>query len=436
MYRTIANSSIAHTSGNVTYIMINYLKGLFPENFFHHVHITSRMAYREFMVQNSNNTEKYIKKNRPMLVCRPKVDFGNQDIFMSGSRHTATYMGTGYNRERGGFLPLFLDKERGISIKYLTNRLRVVMDCTIMLDTEYQQTNIWALILNMFHEEQVYWEKAAIECFVPKGMLEIVSDLIDMPIRDPESQSVRSFLTYLCAHSNKYWTFKEKNASQTEEFFVYYPLNIEMVFTGFTKNDMTKDQDVTRSADINFTLSAEFNTMGMFELSTTKDYSKEKANAVLKMEGNEGLQLIPFYTVKNLFENTDKDGYQLFFSNMFKLDPDIPRDVPDELDLDYIFKDTTLKDILEYHKKNGISNDILFNFILMKDDEVLNGDREKGKIGYLVDLDAHKILIFNKNYNATYRIVIYINNLYFTTLMNRLADLDKQYEEDHTPEKR
>jgi hypothetical protein len=394
------------------------------------------MAYREFMVQNSDNSERYIKKNRPILICRPKVDFGNQDIFMSGSRFTQTFMGEGYQRERGGYLPLFLDKKEGLSIKYLLNRLRVVMDCTIMLDTEYQQTNIWALLLNMFHEDQVYWEHAATECFVPMELLRIVSDLIKMPIRDPDSNSVRSFLTYLTAHSNHYWTFKEKNASQNEEFFVYYPLNIEFVFNGFTKNDMTKDQDVTRSADINFTMSAEFNTMGMYELSTIHDYSKEKANMILKMDGNEGLQMIPFYTVKGLFDHVDKDGYQLFFSNMFKLDEDLPREVPDEIDLDPIFKDTTLQEVLEYHDKNGISNDILFNFILMKDDEVLNADKSKGKVSYYVDLEKHKIYIFNKNYAATYRLVIYINNLYFTTLMNRLGELDKQYEEDLHPEKR
>ena len=67
----------------------------------------------------------------------------------------------------------------------------------------------------------------------------------------------------------------------------------------------------------------------------------------------------------------------------------------------------------------------------LKDRKVNDGD----KIDYVVELDKQRILIYNKNYNATYRIVIYINNLYIMSLINRVSDWDNTYERDMKKDK-
>lgn len=430
MHSTYANGSIAHTTGNITYILTEYLKGLFPAHFFHHVHLTSRVAYREFLVDDNRENNQFIKKNRPILVVRPQVDIGNDDIFMSGSRHTATYMGEGYIRERGGYLPLFRDNENDVSLNYLVNRLRVVLDCTIMLDTVYQQTNVYALLLNMFHDSQIYWLKAATECYIPKGLLEFVSDLGKVPMYDKDTGSVRKFLEYLTQHSNKYFTYKAKTASQTDEFFVYYPMTLEMVFTSFSKNDMNKHNDVTHSADITFQLIGEFNTIGMYELTTERDDLREKANMIVSIDTAEGIQIIPYFTVQNIFGPENKDGWQLFYSNMFMVDPDIPRGEPDIIDLKKEFANTAFSDIIKYHKEHGISNDVFCSITIMKNNEMLNCDSSKGKVSYVIDWDKEQILLYNKSYQSTYRLIIYVNNLYVNTLSNRINDLEGSYEKD------
>jgi hypothetical protein len=66
------------------------------------------------------------------------------------------------------------------------------------------------------------------------------------------------------------------------------------------------------------------------------------------------------------------------------------------------------------------------NNVKLKDKKL----KETDKIDYVVELENQRILIYNKNYNATYRIVIYINNLYIMTLMNRVSDWDSTYERD------
>jgi hypothetical protein len=58
------------------------------------------------------------------------------------------------------------------------------------------------------------------------------------------------------------------------------------------------------------------------------------------------------------------------------------------------------------------------------------------KYDYEVDLEEQKIYIWNKEYNSTYRIIIYVNNLYIMTLINRINDLENSYEKDINKDKR
>ena len=46
MFRAICNSDICHTIGNVTYIMTEYIRDLFPKNFFVYTHLSTTMPYR------------------------------------------------------------------------------------------------------------------------------------------------------------------------------------------------------------------------------------------------------------------------------------------------------------------------------------------------------------------------------------------------------
>jgi hypothetical protein len=101
------------------------------------------------------------------------------------------------------------------------------------------------------------------------------------------------------------------------------------------------------------------------------------------------------------------------------------------LDLSGIFKETTIKELVDYNNKVGQTNDILFKFHIMKNSTILKRKMDdETDFDYVVDLDNQQILIYNKEYNATYRIVIYLNNLYITSLTNRINNMDASYEED------
>lgn len=436
----MANASIAHTTGNVTFIMIEYLKGMFPDNFFKHIHITSKMPYREFMIEENRQSDKFIHKNKPILVVKPRVIMGDNDIFMSMSRLTRNIEGYNYERTGGWFHKIFRDNVNDVTLSYLMNRIRVELTCSIIVETEYQQANLYNKLLNLHNENQIYKKHTATECLVPMAFINAISEISGMPIRDPETGLVRKFLNYLTSNSNRLFTFKEKNASQKEEFFIYNPIAMEYIFTNYSRDDPNKHGDVYDRAVINFIMTSEFNTMGMYALTTERDDVVQKANTALLMDTNQATKIIPFYTPQQIFRETDHDGYILFYSNIFMLSKDIPKDKPDVLDISGIFKDSALKDILDYHKKHGISNAMLFNFYIMKNSTLLKGILKGSKFAkdqkydYEIDLDNQKINIYNKEYNSTYRIIIYVNNLYIMTLINRINDLENSYEKKLNPD--
>ena len=64
----------------------------------------------------------------------------------------------------------------------------------------------------------------------------------------------------------------------------------------------------------------------------------------------------------------------------------------------------------------------------MKNNQKLNSDPSKGKIDYVVDLANKEIKIYNKNSKCTYRLLIYINNLYIMTLMNTISEMTEKYD--------
>lgn len=436
MFRAICNSDICHTIGNVTYIMTEYVRDLFPKNFFVFTHLSTTMPYREFQITEKQIRQTFIKKTKPILIIRPSAIIKNDDIFMAYSAWTTPVMDIRNDKYNSNFLRLFRDDVNDITIGYRMDRLRVECRVSMIFDTMIQQINIYNQLRSFFNENQIYWMKTALEVCVPRELIEYISEISGIPIRDPGTGSVRKFLNYLTNNSNKYWTFKEKSSNQKEEFFVYYPINLEYVFTDFSLNDPNKSGDVVESASIDFTMSSEFNTIGMFQISTERDDTKLKANSVMKIDVNTGLNIIPFYTVDRIFTETNKEGWKLFFTNMFSIDDTIPKGEPDILPLDVIFKDSDLKEILDYHYEHGISNDILFEFIIMKNNHELNSNPNKGKLDYVVDLENQQIKIYNKNSKCTYRLLIYINNLYIMTLMNTISEMTEKYDKglDNKPE--
>lgn len=132
MYAALANTNIAHTIGNVTFIMVEYLRSLFPENFFNYVHLGTRIAYKEFMQEEAQIRGGFIKKSRPILVVRPRPILFDDDIFLARSPWMYPIIGTANNPDRSEYIRCFRDNEKDITLSYKLNRMRVQCLVTLM----------------------------------------------------------------------------------------------------------------------------------------------------------------------------------------------------------------------------------------------------------------------------------------------------------------
>lgn len=423
MNKTIVNSSIAHTVGNVTTLFTEFLKSVFPKNYFRHIHVNNRMAYRE-QKKEENSDYEFIKKNKPVLIIRPKVEVFNPDIFMTYSLFTTNLYGVEITNKAGNFMPFYLDKDKGCGISYLMNRIRVIFDCTILVDTEFEQINQYSFFYNYFTPDYVYRMNTALEVYIPPGLIELVSAYSGVPIKDPDTNTTKKFLDYMMAHCNKYVTYKERTSSSTNDFFMFYPLSIDYVFTDISKDDPNKKSWAVNSCAINFTLTTEFNTVGIYNFTTTRTDAEIGMDMNITTKTNDIVNIIPYFTIGNLFDTVKSDnGFQLFYTQAFETDPD-KKDKADTLDLTGIFEDTNSKDIITYHNKNGIPNSVFIQFIIMK-----NNDKLVETTDYTIDWDNMSITVLKSDPDVTYRLVIFINNLYVNELMDNLNNMNMSYEQ-------
>lgn len=429
------NGSMAHTVGNVTFQITELIKELFKKDFFRHVHIDSRIVFRENKTTENNSRREFIKKNRPILAIRPKVDLNNTDIFLTHSLMTNNLYNEIFTGDTSNFIGFFRDLKNKIGISYLPNRIRVLFEVTILLDTEIQQLNIYNFLLNTLINERVYYLKTALENYIPSRLIEYVSMFSGIPIVN-EKGNCKTFLDYMNSNSNKWVTVKESTANSLKEFYMYYPLNIEWVPTDINIDDPAKKGFVTQSANITFTITTEFNTVGLYAMFYS-DALKTKAaySDQTFISANDNTNIIPYFTINNLFDSIDINGWKLFYYNMIICDKDADDPEPETLDMNQVFGDgkTFLPELLEYHRKQGMPYTLIFNIILMKNNEKLSDeeDPETKYRDYYFNFDEMKLYIYNKDPDATYRLVIYVNELYINNLSNNLNNLDSVYEQPY-----
>ena len=426
MNKTTVNSSLAHTVGNVTSLFTQFVKGWFPKDYFKHTHINTRMAYREQKREENSNYE-FIKKNRPIIVIRPRVDLDNTDIFLTYSLLTTNAFGMDF-RGTPNFLPFFMDRDKAISLSYMMKRIRVVFDVTIMVDTEFEQINQYFYLLTRVVPERVYRMNTSLEYYIPPSLVELISAYSGVPIKDNDSGTTREFLSYIMAHANKYVTLKERPSSSTLDFFMYYPLAIDWVVTDISKDEPNKKSWAVYTSNINFTLTAEFNAVAMYEFMTLKKEPPEVGFQVdigsnHPRDRAEGINIIPYFTIPNLFTSTTlPNGFELLYTQSFETDPGLENQ-EDTLDIEPIFRNTNAKDIIDWHNKAGINNSVFLDFIVMRDnDKLVSGE------DYRIDLEKMMLYIKEAKADATYHISVFVNNGYVQNLMENYNEITSSNE--------
>lgn len=408
--KCLAAPSLAHTVGNVTFKFTKFLKEMFGNHYYKNVHLDTRMAYTEFAI---NTNKEFFHKNKPLLAIKPVIDITNEDIFLTHSLMTTNMYGQSM---QGGtsfnFNPFFRDIKRGNGIGYMLDRIRVVFGVTIQVDTVIEQMNIFNTLNALYVQERPYYMRTAIEIQIPHQFMQMVSIDSGVPIYD-ESGSVEKFLKFINSNTCKPVTFQMKNSTGHEEFFMYYPLNIEYTFADFNIGDVDKKGFASNGCDITFSITTEFNTASLFEYIPANGSNVIK-NEDIQVEADFTKQqmMVPIFTYADMFTATNKEGWKFFTSRMYKVEENV---LEDKFDISQIFESTNIKDIVEYHNQNGIDNKIFFDLKVLMIDKYL----EEGT-DFQFDFKTLTLITKRMNKYVTYRFVIYINNEYVNDLMVRL----------------
>lgn len=406
----LSGASLAHTYGNVTAFYTNFIKGLFPDDFFKTVHISSKIAFREFNILQNKNKE-YFKKSKPMLIIRPRMDINNSDEFLKGSYLTTRIANQLDASDMGNLQDILIDNDNGKYLKYLMNRMTMLFDVSIIVETQLQQLNTVTFLKNALMCERPFMIPTCLENNIPRELMEKIAKDVGHNIDNEESS--QKFVEYLNTHSLFPITYKMKNSTGNNEFFRYYPVNIDTTVSQYDIDDGSKKGFVADTYTINFTVNAEFWIAGLFY------YFSKTVNKIAGIESSiiaDG-KIIPIFTVSNIYDTQLPEGWKLYKSPMYKVDY---TNRVDEMDISSLLN-SSLTACLKYHKDHNINNNIFIHISVMKDNVAL----ERGK-DFEIDFDKMILYTYKTNNTSTYRLFIYVNPSYINNLISSIYEFDKE----------
>lgn len=423
----VAQTSLAHTYGNMTCFIVDYIKNLFPANYFKTVHVSSTIAYKQFSIFQNTNKE-FLKKAPPMLVVRPRIEIDSTDTFLYDTYLTTRTNDQYMENSFTNLQPFIIDKDKGFEVKYLLNRLKMYFDVTIITETQMDQLNQAHFLKNRLRSNMSYFLSTYLESYIPRELMLLLGEDAGIPVYDGK-MNVKTFLDYVNGHSLFPVSYKMKNSTGNDEFFRYYPVNIDTIFSGIGIDDGNKRGMTSELFTVTFTLSTEFNATGLYYYFTEKRTIIDDFIFGVK-PGKNSSDIIPLYTAENLYTSKYGEGWTVFTSPMYQVDGNIQRGEWDKMDITPILNHSLMK-CIRYNHDNGVPLDTFLRIEVKKD-----GRTMAPTIEYDIDfseLDDPKaidpsitLITKNCNINSTYRLIINVNTRYINELLTDIMSLNEE----------
>lgn len=419
MRYSMAAASMAHTYGNIANFANQWLLSLFPPNYFKTDYINSTIAYRDFATYN-NNRKEFIKKQKPMLLLRPRIEIDIQDELPINQTYLANRIFDINNDdiETGNLQNFFFDKDNKRQIQFLMNALRINFDVTIVVETQMEQINLVHYFKNRVRQGYEMTVLANLESFISRDIMYLLAK--DAGFEDvfttSEESRIGEFLTYVNRHSMYPVTLKYKNASGRHEFFRYHTSHVNMAITGLSIDDPGKKNQVTDECLINFTLRCDFNTAGLYVYLSNNDTvfeEFERENLHLTDIFRE-TSMISVVTPQKVYNRTLPNGWQIFTTPAFDIDTD---ERPYPLDFSVLLN-TSLNEAVRYHRKHGIPLTTFMDIEVIKNNRTMKPENKE----YEIDWDNLTIYVYNCNINVEYRFILSVNTLYLNELIQDIVN--------------
>ena len=411
----MSQTSLAHTYGNIASFMTEYIKNMFPPDYFKTVAITSTIAYKQFD-QLKNKEQDYFRRSKPKLIVRPRIELNDSETFLYNTLLTTNLYGRYLGNGESNLQDFIYDNERGNRVKFLLNRLKMYFDVTIAVETKMEQLNTAHYFNNIICTDVPYFLSTCLESYVPRELFKIMGDDVGIPLYD-ENGSVKPFLDYVNSVSSYPVSYKLKHSSGNDEFFRFYPVNLDVVMSNLSIEDGEKKGFIDYEHRINFTYSVEFSAAGLYYYFSENPLELDQYNTMLSVPQSD--YIIPMYTVDNLYTKRYAEGWNLYAAPIYKVDSDASSENPDVMDIEPLLNNS-MKAIIDYHKKHGVPETVYLKIFVMKNSEIL----DEG-IDYELDLNTYELITYNIDEEASYRLIIHTNTFYINNLLKDIYGLDE-----------
>lgn len=400
-----AMGSTAHTYGNVLATAEKWLLDQFPKDIFKTIHVNSRIAHSQLI----RTPHQFMKKQRPMLIISPRVEWDN-DVFMNHTLVTERMGGTLSSPNPGivDLQPFFHDPQANINFQYALARRAMTLDVVLSFDTLIQQMNYVDYMKAAIGFDQPTLVPMWLESYLPREMMQMIGEISGIPVHANDN-SINDFLNYMNTHSVSPVTYKLAGSTGKEEFYRYYKTNVYMDLTDLQIGQGENINHVTTNYTISFSMKLEFwctSTMFLFS---------DRIHEIEMPEIPTDSTMIPIYADVFILEDLNlSPGWTVYEHASYTLDK--PHDT---IDYSPMMQESVME-VLKYHVKNSIP---LMNFLDIKVRRM--GRLLKEGVHYTVDYENSIIYCNNTSYGFdTYTVIISIDPLYINNMIKELFNLE------------
>lgn len=402
-----SGSDMAHTVGNVTAVMLQFILDLFPSGTFKTAVPGTTIAHRQLRhTPNQIRTQPY-----PICVVNPRVSLSGLDNRLAAGSYATTMWSTTSNRfqNRSEMEKLFFDKRNGIEWRGKINRVVLYLDFVLSFHSAMEQLRWASYLINSIPTDGGFFDvDSALEMALPDGFLMETARYAKIPVRD-EAGSVARFIAYLNTNSEFPISYRLSSGRNKDAFYAYYMTSVLCSIHDLTYNSVSKVGQTEFDCPITFTLRCEFNTVGLFDLSVPNP------GPFRMIQPTQGSVSIPIFS--DGFSEKDfplLPGWKIIARPIAKFDWG-----EKEIDFSSVFSQETLN-MIDYHLQNGINPELFVNVALRENRSLLQD-------GYYVDWKRRTLVIHDVNYACTYRLIITLNQLYVNNMLTSMYGKDHNF---------
>lgn len=413
-----SSSCVSHTYGNVSCAIMDYVKSYFEEEFFKTTHISTKLSSKQLNVARAK--AEFWKNKKPMVIMRPRIELDDSSKWFYGSAMMNKMTNSKTDVEFSCTVPMLENKEFGTMIRFGWNRLKITFDVVLVLETYNQQLDIGHALQNQLVPNTPYFINTPLESYIPNSIIYAMADHLGIDRSD-----TREILFYLNSYAGTPITYKLKNESGNNEFFMLYDTNIEVITSEITIDDGEGVGMVQDTFTIAFNISAEFNGVGTWYL-FLKNLNPEFITMPNGKNMGSGDRMIPISSIPLKYDLKLTPGWEIYSTPCYF----VSSETIDTTDISSVISRPVANLIRMTLDSGMILNDSMVRFECFKDTKQLRQGKDyeikivkddNKDIGLRID-----IITYNCTPDVTYRLFVLVNNFAVNNIASDVTGFTKE----------